>query len=255
MPVQPTSPYQTGVQILALVQTLCSDPQGQLFTANFCLAAINFAARKVARELRNRGKMTMVQDEYKVTIPPVLTQDSTQQVNLTYTGINGNVTTAYPPGLPPNLLEPLILWERPSGTTAKLAEMDNVTAKGGLSKTPQGNFLREWEWRGDMIVFRGSLAANDVVIRYTRFAGIFSIDNQGNLAGQLEDVDALDAVGHYAAAELLPQRGAAQLALQYEAKGDALLEQLGTSMIRQEQLAPVRMRGYKSGSRRRGAGY
>jgi hypothetical protein len=248
MPGLATSPYQTGAQLLSLIQTLCSDPQGQLFTASFCLNAINSGARRLARELRNRGKMTLEQDFPLITIPAVTTQDAAQQVNVAYTGISGDVTAGQNPALPANLLEPLILWERPSGmaATTKLVEMLNMTAKGGISKAPQGNFLREWEWRQDMIVFRGSLSATDVIIRGTVTGTVFTLDDQGNLSGQLQDVDSLDAVAHYASAELLPQRGASTLATQYEGKGDVLTEQLSTSLTRQEQLAPVRMRGYRS---------
>lgn len=251
MPDLPVSPYQTGAQLLVLIQALCSDPQGQLFTAAFCLQAINTASRRLARELRIRGKMTLEQDFPLITMPAVTTQDAAQQVYLTYTGISGDVTAGPTPALPANLLEPLILWERPSGigATTKLVEMRNMTAQGGISKAPQGNFLREWEWRQDMIVFRGSLGATDIIMRGTVFSGIFTLDQQGNLSGQLQDTDSLDAVAHYAAAELLPQRGAGALATQYEGKGDLLTEQLSTSLTRQEQLAPVRMRGYRSRGR------
>jgi hypothetical protein len=244
------SPYQTGAQILSLIQTLCSDPQGQLFTATFCLAAMNSGIRYVARELSNRGKMTLIVDEYLVTIPPVTAQDPTQQVNLTYTGIDGNLVPANDPALPPTLLEPLILWERPSGTSIKLVEMRNMTAKGGLRKTTQGNSLDEWEWRGDMIVFRGSLSSTDVMIRGTQFASILSLDQAGNVSGSLGDIDTGDAVAYKAAAILLPQRGAGALAQQYEAQAQLLIEQSATSVTRQEQMAPVRMRGYRSGRRR-----
>jgi hypothetical protein len=251
-PVQPTAPYQTGAQILSLVQTLCSDPTGQLFTASFCIAAINSAARWAARELRNRGKMTLVIDEFLVTIPAVTSQDPTQQVNLTYTGITGDLISAANPALPPTLLDPLILYARPSGTTVELKEMRNMTAKGGLRKVPQGNVLEEWEWRTDMIVFRGALSATDVIIRGTQFPGIFALSQDSTtITGTLGDVDALDMVAHKAAAILLPQRGAGVLATQYETKGDQLLEQSATAVTRQEQMAPVRMMGYRSSRRRR----
>ncbi len=253
MPGVPGAPYNSGSQILQLLQALVSDPQGMLFSDSYCLQSINSGARYVARELRNRGKMTLIQDEYLVTIPAVLAQDASQQVNLTYQGVSGNVTASANPALPATLMEPLMLWERPSGTT-NFREMENKTAHGGLSKVMQGEFLGEWEWRSDMIAFRGALIATDVMIRYSAFAGVFALDNNGKISGSLGDVDALDVVAYYAAAQLLPQRGGGALAGQYETKAANLVEQLATSTTRQEQMSPVRMRGYRSLHGRRGFG-
>jgi hypothetical protein len=253
MPGVGSAPYATGAQILQLIQNLVSDPQGQLFSDSYCLQSINSGARYVARELRNRGKMTLIQDEYLVTIPPVLAQDASQQVNMTYTGISGDVTPAIAPALPANLMEPLILWERPSGTT-NFREMHNKTAKGGLSKILQGEQLTEWEWRSDMICFRGALIATDVLISFTALPGVFVLDNTGHISGSLGDVDAMDVVAYKAAAQLLPQRGGAALAVQYETMAQNLVEQLATSTTRQEQFSPARMRAFRSGRRGRGFG-
>jgi hypothetical protein len=250
MPGQAVLPYSTGSQILLLLQALVGDPQGQLFNDSYCLAAINSGSRYVARELRNRGKMTLIQDEYLVTIPAVLAQDAAQQVNLGYGGISGDVTASANPALPATLMEPLVLWERPAGST-NFTEMANKTAHGGLSKCMQGEFLGQWEWRSDSIVFTGALISTDVLIRFTAFAGIFALDQTGKISGNLGDVDALDVVAYYAAAQLLPPRGGGVLAGQYEAKAASLLEQLATSTTRQEQFSPVRMRPYRGGRRGR----
>lgn len=253
MPGLPTSPNATGSQVLQLLQGLVSDPQGMLFSDSYCLQSINSGARYVARELRNRGKMTLIQDEFLVTIPAVTTQDAAQQVNLGYQGISGDVVAGAIPALPAILMEPLSLWERPAGST-NFTEMKNKTAHGGLSKQMQGEFLGQWEWRSDFIVFRGALIATDVLIRYTALPGIFALDQNGKISGSLGDVDALDAVAYYAAAQLLPPRGGAALAAQYEAKAASLVEQLATSTTRQEQMSPVRMRPYRGGHRGRGLG-
>jgi hypothetical protein len=242
------SPAATGSQVLKLLQALVSDPQGMLFGDSYCLQSINSGARYVARELRNRGKMTLIEDEFLVTIPAVVAQDAAQQVNLSYTGISGDVIAAAIPALPAILMEPLVLSERLAGST-NFREMENKTAKGGLSKRAQGGILGEWEWRTDMIVFRGALASTDVLIRYTALPGIFALDVNGKISGSLGDVDALDAVAYYAAAQLLPQRGGAALAGAYEKKAADIVEQLATSTTRQEQFSPARMRPYGGGRR------
>ena len=147
MPGVPIAPYSTGTQVLAVVRSLCNDIQGQLYTPAYCIANINAANRYVAQELRNRGKKTLINDEVLVTIPAVTTQDPTQQVNLTFTGISGDVTPGPTPALPATLVEPLELWERPTASSTRFQYMRNMTAHGGLSKVMQGGLLREWEWR------------------------------------------------------------------------------------------------------------
>lgn len=254
MPNLGQSNYAGAAQVLALIQDLCNDPQGQLYSAAFCLQSINSAARYVARELRNRGKTTLIEDEFLVTIPAVLASDPTQQVYLTFNGIAGNVTPAANPALPANLVEPLRLWERPSGIVppSQLMVMRDVTDEGGLPKRLQSSRLREWEWRQDQICFLGAMQAIDVIMRYNAAPNIFVVDQNGNMTGALADLDSLDATGYYAASQLLPKRGGFQLAEQYRNEAAALVEQLATSTTRTEQLAPVRMKPFGG---RRGRGW
>ncbi len=250
MPVSPSAPYSTGAQILELVQDLCNDQQGQLFTASFCLPAINSAARWMADELRNRGKMTLVEDEYIVTIPKVLTPDPMQQVNLTYTGISGNVTANNAPTLPQDLIEPLVIEERPSPVAPAVGAvpqmMKNFTAMGGLPRRRPNSRLECWEWRSDMLCFIGALVDTDIVIRYSAVPFIFSLtsDTPPLISGSLGDIEGIDACAYYAASQLLPKRGGAALGTQYRQEAQSRLEQLSTDVTRQEQFAPVRMRPY-----------
>jgi len=255
MPVIPSTPYATGSQILSLIQDLCNDDQGQLFTAPFCIQAINSAARWVGRELRNRGKMTLVEDEYLVTIPPVLVSDPTQQVNLTYTGINGNVTAANTPTLPDDMIEPLVLWQRPTDQPMNLLKMRNCTGQGGLPKIFQRQWLTDWEWRTDMICFLGALQSTDVIIRYSAVPLQFSLtdDDPPQISGSLGDIDAIDAMSYYAASQLIPKHGGAPLGAQYRTEAAALLEQLATDVTRQQQFSPTRMRPYGGRNNRGGS--
>lgn len=238
---------------MSLIQSLCNDIQGQLFTPVFCIDAVNSAARWLGRELRNRGKMTLVEDEYVVTIPAVLTQDPTQQVNLTFTGIDGNVTAANTPTLPQDLIEPLRLWSRPSGQPGPvgLLPMIDWTGQGGLPKTFQGFRLADWEWRTDQICFLGSLQAADVMIRYSSVPLQFSlsVDDPPLLSGSLGDIDGIDAVSYYASSQLVPKRGGTALGQQYRQEAQTLLEQLSTDVDRQQQFSPVRMRPFGGSSR------
>jgi len=233
---------------------LCKDPLGQLFTATYCLPSINSAARWLAQELRNNDKMTLVEDEYLVTIPKVLASDPTQQVNLTFTGISGNVTAANAPTLPEDLIEPLRLWERHANQKMNLIPMRNMTGKGGLPKRFQRSSLSEWEWRTDMICFLGALQDTQVMLRYSAVPQLFAIDNSGNISGSLSDIAGIDAVSYRAASQLIAKRGAAALSQQYMATAQEFLEKLATDVSRASQFAPVRMKPYGR-TRDRGSRY
>lgn len=214
-----------------------------MFTPAFILQAINSAARYVAREMRNRGKTTLIEDDYKVTIPAITAQDPTLQVFLTYTGITGNVPPANSPFLPPQLMEPLRISERPAGETCDFVPMHDASEDGGLPYVLQGARLKMWEWREDKICFLGATQDTDIIIRFSAVPNIFSLTD-GEISGSLGDVDALDAVGYYAASQLLPKRGGVALAQTYRVECGLLIEQLATSTSRSEQFAPVRPKPY-----------
>src|SRR5580765_2523216 len=118
MPILPSTQYSQGSDITDLVRSLCNDPQGQYFTDVRLLPFVNSAARRIARELANNGQTTLIEEEpgFALTIPPVLVMDPGQQVQLSFTGVSGNVTPAANPTLPADLIFPLKLWERTTGS-------------------------------------------------------------------------------------------------------------------------------------------
>jgi hypothetical protein len=246
MPGISQSPYEVGAQMTSLIQDLCDDPEGQLFTPLYIIEAVNSATRWIGRELRNRGKMTLVEDAFDVVIPGVVTVDPTQRVNLGFTGISGNVIASNDIILPNDLIEPLVLHERPNGMNVVPAEMRDSTGKGGLPYRFQRMRLGEWEWRQDEIIFVGATQDTQVIIRYSAIPLQFSLspDPPQVITGTFSDIDCMDAAAYYAASQLLPKHGGAPLGAQYRKEADVLLEQLATDVTRQQQFSPTRMRPY-----------
>ena len=99
---------------------------------NYC----NSAYRQVQLKLMNVGKQTFTKDVGNfppITIPAVATVDPGLQIQLRFDGISGNIPNpANSPTLPEDMLEPLQLWERPTGTTNDFIPMVNLTAHGGI---------------------------------------------------------------------------------------------------------------------------
>lgn len=121
---------------------------------------LNSAYRIIRRKLDIAGREAFVYDNVILTVPPLAAPDPAAQVVI-------NDATAPPNNLPFNLLEPLKLWERITGTTDQFVEMVDMTGHGGLpSRMQDTTRLSIWEWRQDSIYFIGALASVDVRIRY-----------------------------------------------------------------------------------------
>ena len=247
MPIVPVSPYSTAGQIATLVRALANDQQGQLYTDTYILPYINSAYRQVQIALANVGKQTFVEDEYVVTIPAIGTVDPGLQVWLSFYGVGGNVASPdNSPTLPQELLEPLHLWERPSGSTDAFVDMVDMTSHGGLPSVPQTFNLRWWEWRTDQLNFVGAQQDTDIRIRFNGGFQNFTIDNNGNISGSLQVLGALDAVAYSAAAMALTPRGS-PLAAGYDTAAGRFVELLVNQEVRAQQHAgPFRRRGFST---------
>jgi hypothetical protein len=132
---------------------------------------MNSAIREVRREVNIMGQPTFIRDNYLLlALPPVnsslgvgVMNPATQQ-SLTVSGffdglqINPNFL------LPSDLLQPLELWERLTGTVNPFSEMKQ--SYGALRPRNQVNALVDWEWRGNAIWFNGAIQSRDIRMRY-----------------------------------------------------------------------------------------
>jgi len=246
VPVVGFSPYNVAEDVANLVRVLCNDQQGQLYTDTYIQQAVNSAYRKMQLSLMNVGKQTFTNDNYIVTIPAIATVDPGKQVFLGFAGIGGNIPSpANLPTLPQNLVEPLMLWERPTGTTDIFIPMENLTAHGGVPSLPQTFNLRFWAWQADQIILLGAEQDTDIRIRFEGSFSMFTIVN-GVLNGTLQVLTAIDAVAYAASANILEPRGS-PLVPSYRAQAMEFIELLKNQEARAQQHAgPYRRRGFSS---------
>jgi hypothetical protein len=247
LPVVPQSPYAVGTQVTSLVRSLCNDSQGQLFTDSYLLNYVNSAYRQVQLALANIGKQTFTKDMYIVTIPAIATVDPGLQVALRFDGISGNIPNpSNSPTLPQDLLEPLQLWERPTGSTDDFVPMINLTSHGGLPSVPQSFNLRWWAWNTDFMSFIGAEEETDIRIRYQCGFIPFTLDNNNLISGTLNILLGIDAVAYLAAYMVLNPRGS-PLAAGYAAIAQNFINQLVNQESRAQQHAgPFRRRAFSS---------
>src|SRR6202158_2719085 len=141
MPVVGSSAYNTAGQITSLVRALLNDSQGNLFTDAVLLPYANSAYRKTQRALGNAGAGGFIQDDVLLVVPAVAQVDTSLQVSITD-------ATAPPNQLPTDLLVPVKIWERASGSSDDFVEMVDLSQHGGLPMRGEGPTLSGWGGRG-----------------------------------------------------------------------------------------------------------
>ncbi len=231
MPIVGSSAYNTAGQITALVRALLNDSAGNLFTDGLLIPYLNAAYRKVQRALANVGSGTLIVDNVTVVVPAVAAVDPSAQVSITD-------ATAPPNQLPTDLLYPVKLWERSSGSSNDFREMADLTGHGGLPSRPQGATLDFWEWRADGLYFLGATQDTQVRIRYRK-----AYPDLSDATGVVLIRNAQEPLAYFAAAMAAMSRGS-PLAEKWDATGADALEDLIVAATRREQQSVRRRRPY-----------
>lgn len=176
MSVAPTtaSGYPSIEDVMNLIRVLVNDTfagannvpgEGRTFTdsAPFTIPILNSAVSWLSRKLENNGVTTFTVDNFIITIPAIGTVDPGLQASLLYTGYYNGITNSNTPSLPADLLMPLRLWERPTGTTIPFNPMDFIDT---LPSVAQSQSLRYWTWNQDQLNLVGAVQSIDIRLRY-----------------------------------------------------------------------------------------
>lgn len=181
MPVMGGSAYGTVADILRKARAILNDaeiPAGDAFTDTCAraLPLVNLAYNSIQKELTGVGAQPLTDEIWLLSIPAVATVDPEARVIVTDSACN----LIYPNGvgdaafvapiLPPDMIVPLKLWERQSGTANFATPMRQ--ANDGLLNLPQSLCLVDWEWgayqSNDCLKFRGALQVQDIKIKYDK---------------------------------------------------------------------------------------
>jgi len=235
MPVVGSSAYNTAGQITSLVRSLLNDAQGNLFTDAVLIPYLNSAYRKVQRAIGNAGGGGFIQDDALLVVTAVAAVDTSLQVSLTD-------ATAPPNQLPTDLLVPLKLWERPSGSTQDFLEMVDLTRHGGLPSRAQDVTLSVWEWRADGLYFLGATQDTQIRLRYLK-----AYPDLTDATSPVLVRNAQEALAYATAALAAWARGSPLAEKWDEAAADAI-EDLVAAAVRRDQQSQRRRRPFSSRS-------
>lgn len=159
---------------VSLAGDLLADSQPYTFTL------ANLAWRKLQDRLGNNGIEEFPQEVQILNIPPVNQSVQTDPGVQVYIGGDGywdgadlktNII------LPSDMEIPLKLWERSSSNPPGNSYIPMTPASGGLPTWPKTSLNLTWEWRDDAIYMPGSLATEDLRIRYKRVLSDFPNDS------------------------------------------------------------------------------
>lgn len=174
--------YPSLNEIANLVRSLVNDDkagatgtpgEGQILTNSSVTLQnlMNSAIRETYRDVRIMGQPTLIKDNVLllgltpvnsplgVGAPNPATQVSIQYVGY-FDGLEYNADLA----LPGDLILPLEVWWRQSGTNFPFAKVPQAT--GPLRSRYQSILPGQWEWRQDGIWLNGSIVSIDARLRY-----------------------------------------------------------------------------------------
>lgn len=185
LPPLAAAPYDTVTTVLNSSRVRLNDAissvqavSGKLVENNqqFTLALVNTAWRKLQEFLANLGFAQLRQEGIIFQLPVISGTDASLQQRIDWFNFfdGGNLYPA--PVLPPDLMFPLRLWERQSGTAGAFVPMEAIV--DGLPNFNKQARNGYWEWRADGIYLPGATQTVDLRIRYARYLPDFADTQQ-----------------------------------------------------------------------------
>jgi len=134
-------------------------------TSNYLFPLLNDALEWFTNEVNNHGVDTFVKETVLTPVTPIPVVDPGLQVHIDDLGYYDSVNANIAPQLPTDLLVPVFIWERQTGTTEEWVEMSE--RPDGLPSIQQSSREKIWEWRQDGLYMPGATQSNDLRLRYT----------------------------------------------------------------------------------------
>ena len=253
-------PYDTVYNVLSSARVRLNDSlttqqavSGKLLDNNqaFTLQLVNTAWRKLQEFLANLGFAQLRQEALVMGLPVVGSADPSAQMRIDWFGCFDGVTQASSPVLPADLMTPLRLWERQTGSSFSFVPMESMSdGLPGWNKQSRNGL---WEWRADGIYLPGATVGVDLRIRYNRYLADFADSGTAQWFQQVVPMmRALDAFSYFICMEVAEGREDLDTGA-FQEKGEAAARLMMNRDIALKQRGNVR-RQSRSGRLEGGAG-
>lgn len=159
--------------IRALINDQIYSQAGEIFTdsAPMTFNLVNDSLEWLENELNNSGVESFRKETILTNVTAVGVVDPGVQINISDTGYFDGLNNHALPQVPTDLLNPIFMWERTTGSTENWVEMEERA--DGLPSMVQSTRLKMWEWRGDALVMPGALQSEDLRLRYQGAHAVF----------------------------------------------------------------------------------
>ena len=165
--------------------------------------AFNNAWRKLQGVMANAGSASFEQSIVIQGIPPVSQSalDPATECWISWFGCSDGINQYTTPALPSNLMTPLWMSERWSGSMQPFPSprTPNMTCcADGIPKQRKTNCNGSWQWRGEVIYYPGSLITEDFWIYYQAFfADIVDVGTTPWFMQKIPIVRCQEALSHW----------------------------------------------------------
>lgn len=247
MPVIPgtAAPFPTANEVLNRARAITNDAArslaGNLLSNSqpYTFEDANRAYEDLQYELANHGYEDMIFDTVINALPACdasVVTDPAIQLYISYSGFFDGVNILGTPVLPNDMMIPLRLWERQSGTLQNFYQVSPVN--DGLPSIGRNGSLRYWDWINNTIYLVGATQVQDVRLRYVRRLQAL-VD--GDSLVQIPD--SKDAMANLIAYTFAKSRGS-QLADSFKADAMEDITRMCTRTSRKKQRGSHRRIGY-----------
>jgi hypothetical protein len=250
LPIVSTAPYplasDVSLRCRALLNDMSQDVEGDLFADDqpYTFVLMQSSFEELQDRLMDENVATYTEEAFILDVPASTSLDVSSQSELSFTGYFDSGISYAEPSLPPDLLQPELIFERQVGTTGPFIPMreqsDGKPSYGGKA------FHRTWDWRKDSIFMPSASYAVDLKIRYLTYAPeITAADSPVSI------IRCTEALANLTCARYAQSRGSA-LAAAFTTAANTAIERMTNRDGKRKQRRTYRRRGYRSGGRGRG---
>jgi hypothetical protein len=194
MPLPPplTAPYDQLEQVLQLGRVRLNDAiqsiNGDILTDQqpFTATMVTGAWRAFQEYLANMGSVRFKKPLVLFGFPPVASTDPASWTALTWSNFFDGVSYWVPPFasvLPQDMILPLKMWERQTGTQSQFDCAPMEQAVESLPDCRKGPFNGYWYWENDTLYMPGSIYSMDLRFEYAAYLADFATNLDGTVIG------------------------------------------------------------------------
>lgn len=196
----PSAPYDTLEVIEQAARVRVNDAivsiGGEIFMdlSVFTPTIVNVAYRRMQEFLADRGFAALTREKILAAVPAWTATDPGTFVWFNWANYFDGTSNQSAPVLPQDLIAPLDLFERVTGSNSIFWKMDQVLQDGlptantaGGSAAKRDALNRLWEWRAETVFLPGATGQTDIRLRYAGYIADFSIGAQDMLTGAVNN--------------------------------------------------------------------